>query len=104
MFEWTNATYDDLIKFVRGLGEERVWDEYLSLTGSHYGSDKKIPHPYHIEVSVVHGSNEGLYLHIKLVSPEKADIVILGKTLSSSTAKWYECYLSAARIAMELGA
>ena len=110
MFDWINkegmhSTYKDLSKFVRGLDEDRIWDEYLSLTGIYsYEPDKKIPHPHFVEVSVVHGSNEGLYLHVRFVSPEKNDIVVLGKTLACSTDKWYECYLSAARIAMELGA
>jgi len=92
------------------LDEEHVWDEYLHVaTDYRYGENCENPPMWpackFIEVSVVTGGSEGLYLHVMGVDYEgKRTMIFLGKTLSCGYDKWIECYLSAGRIAWRLGA
>jgi len=61
-----------------------------------------------IKVFVVTGGSEGLYLHVEVVEKEDrahmTRLILIAKTLKCSTDKWYECWMSAARIARVLGA
>lgn len=82
--------------------EQHVWDEYFS-TNQYNESEKKWPDG-RICVFVVTGGSEGLYLHIEVKNENKSHCMILGKTLRADTDKWYECWMSAARIAKMLGA
>jgi hypothetical protein len=90
-------------------GEERVWDE----GGIHIfpGVDREEKWPEgRIHVFVETGGSEGLYLHVEVKLYKQAwetpetRLLLIAKTLDCSTDKWYECWMSAARIARLLGA
>ena len=52
-----------------------------------------------IAVFVVVGGSEGLYLHVESIDRDgKRELLIVGKTCSSSRETWAECYESAGRI------
>jgi hypothetical protein len=90
--------------------EKLVWDEADPHAMVGIDPHDKWPEG-RIRVFVETGSNEGLYLYVE-VKPfngiaehnRPPKLVLIGKTLDCSTDKWYECWMSAARIAKQLGA
>jgi hypothetical protein len=100
-----------LTQILGKLDEGHVWDEYLHVsTDMRYSENCENPPMWPtsyrwIEVSVVTGGSEGLYLHVNAVdSKGERTSIFLGKTLNCGYDKWIECYLSAGRIAWRLGA
>ena len=88
--------------------EERVWDEGGVSAFPTVDRSAKWPEG-RTRVFVVTGGSEGLYLHVEVevavpYSEPKVELLLIAKTLSCGTDKWYECWLSAARIARLLGA
>lgn len=98
----TRPTVSEVAKQIRDDGCAAAWDECgpdpLSLADRTVGS-LKWPEG-RIKVFVVTGGSEGLYLHVEVDDK----FLIIAKTLNSSIDKWYECWMSCARIARMLGA
>lgn len=88
------------VKNLLAESEGHVWEEYFSVT---YDPGMRWPDG-RICVFVVTGGCEGLYLHVEVKDGDKCKCIILGKTLRTNADKWYECWLSAGRIARMLGA
>jgi len=88
--------------------EDRVWDEGGIHVFPTINRSARWPEG-RIKVFVVTGGSEGLYIHVEVetsvpYSEPKTELLLIGKTCSCDEAKWYECWISAARIAKMLGA
>jgi hypothetical protein len=99
MHQPEDITLRDVVKWIEA-DFGHVWEEYIQ-------SPHQILNTKYMEIITsdalcycLFGSNEGIYLVIE--DSKTRTQVIVGKTLNSSDAKWYECCFSLARIGLEL--
>jgi hypothetical protein len=107
-YEDTRPTIREVAKMLNE-DEGYIWDEGgISSFPIPENREAKWPEG-RIKVFVVTGGSEGLYLHVEIAVPQpyassKQVFAIIAKTLDCSIDKWYECWMSACRIARMLGA
>jgi hypothetical protein len=116
MLELAHMTYAEVVQAIN-TAEGATWDDHTSYVGDDR-YDKDTPYTkrmwasqpsymdgwYRVAVYCVTGGSEGIYLHIDLQGDKRNETVILGKTLKDGEAAMLNCYESAGRIALMLGA
>lgn len=113
MLELEHMTYAEVVGAIN-TAEGGTWDDHTSYVGydkydttpyreKKWASQPEYKDGYRLAVYCVTGGSEGIYLHIDMQG-NKHETMLLGKTLKDGEAAMLNCYESAGRIALMLGA